>query len=744
MSPPQSGSWSFPQPWKRWREPVFTAVAAAAAHHPGVRWAQLLIRDDLVAEPDGIGRVLLPVAERAARPRRGQPAYGAVERQALAALRHPLPVPRWLPRLKRGVPRVGDSSQRVRKRFGLVLTFALHVERRAAGLLRLVTQPEVDAASLGALAQILEGRLENDLLRLRLAGAEAHYRTILEAAGDAILIVDARSGRVVEANRQAATMTRYREADLVGRVLWTLLGDNAREALSPNTHRSVLQLLRRRGAPLPVAVTFARVPGPRPLLHLILSDVASEERARRELTQAKETLGAIAMAAVRLQTPSDRRAVFDVIGRELAGLGYFSAVLLPEPEPLRRGTGEPLQAGGHPGPRRWEVAHLSVPDGAQPPPAELLGATFEPRRLGPLRRALASGRPAYSNRPAEALRSLAPSLAAETARSVESQELRGLLVAPMGQETASSGALLVAGPTVRPADAEGVDAFARQAGMALERARLYAELRQRSAGLEAEVERRTRELTLAVRALREVDRRKDNFLANVSHELRTPLVTVLGYSQLILSGRMGPLTPDQERCLRTAYRNGQRLKEFIDELVDFSRHELTRETLKPEPFDIRQAVDQATAALYPRLLERRISLNSRIAPQTPPAFGERDRMVQVLSNLLFNAERHCQPGGRLRVAVSGGKGRVRVSVADNGSGIAPEHRERIFERLYQVGDRALAREKGAGLGLGLAIAKSIVEAHGGRIWVDGRLGHGSRFRFEIPSAELITGSAPRA
>ena len=152
---------------------------------------------------------------------------------------------------------------------------------------------------------------------------------------------------------------------------------------------------------------------------------------------------------------------------------------------------------------------------------------------------------------------------------------------------------------------------------------------------------------------------------------------------------------------------------------------------------MRLAVEQATAALYPRLLERRVTLKARIDPKTPSAFGERDRMVQVLSNLLFNAERHCQPGGRLRVAVAGGNGRVRVSVADNGSGIAPEHRERIFERLYQVGDRALAREKGAGLGLGLAIAKSIVEAHGGRIWVDGRLGRGSRFRFEIPSAEMI-------
>jgi PAS domain S-box-containing protein len=740
VSPQQSGGWSFPLPWKRSKAPIFSVVVSAAAGHPGVRWAQLLIRDDLVAESGGKGRILIPVADRAERVRRGHPALSAVERQVLATLRHPLQLPRWLSRLKRGAARVEASTRGVSRR----LAFALHVDGHPAGILRLLCTPEVDGASLGELAQRLELRLEGDLLRLRLAGAEAHYRTILEAAGDAILIVDARSGRVVEANRQAATMTRYREADLVGRVLWSLLSDNAREALSPRSHRSVLQLLRRRGNPLPVAVTFARVPGPRPLLHLILSDVASEERARRELTQAKETLGAIAMAAVRLQTPSDRRAVFDVIGRELARLGYFSAVLLPEPEPNAERKAVHAGHATHGASRRWEVAHLSVPDGALPPPVELLGATFEPKRLGALRRALVSGRPVFSNRPAEALRRLAPALAAEIAKSVESQELRGLLIAPMGQDTAGGGALLVAGPTLRQADAEGVDAFARQAGMALERARLYAELRQRSAGLEAEVERRTRELTLAVRALREVDRRKDNFLANVSHELRTPLVTVLGYSQLILSGRMGPLTVDQERCLRTAYRNGQRLKEFIDELVDFSRHELTREALRPEPFDIRQAVEQATAALYPRLLERRISLNSRIAPGTPPAFGERDRMVQVLSNLLFNAERHCQPGGRLRVAVSGGRGRVRVSVADNGSGIAPEHRERIFERLYQVGDRALAREKGAGLGLGLAIAKSIVEAHGGRIWVDGRLSRGSRFRFEIPSAELITGNRPRA
>jgi PAS domain S-box-containing protein len=704
----QSSGWASAPPWKGPKEPIFSALLAEAMAPAAVRSAQLSVRDDLLTDGRGAGRNLVVVAERWAR---GEPRRrGGFPRSS--------PVSRW------------QGVREPRREHGGSLAFPLWLAGRVAGLLRL--RGEADRVALAPLARRLELRLETDLLSRRLTEAEAHYRTILEAAGDGILIVDSRSGRVIEANRRAAAMSRYREADLVGKVLWSLLGDeaggDARRALSPrHRRRPILRLLRRRGEPLPVAVTFARVPGPRPLLHLILSDVSSEERARGELTQAKETLGAIAMAAVSLQTPGDRREVFEVIGRELAGLSYVSAILLP------------ADAAGH----RWEVAHLSAPEGWPQPPPEFLGVMFAPGRLPLLRRALKGGRAVFSGRPADELRALAPELAPDIARVVETLALRGLLVAPFGQPVSQSGALLVAGPTVRAADAEGVDAFARQAGMALERARLYAELRRHSAGLEAEVERRTRELTLAVRALREVDRRKDNFLANVSHELRTPLVTLLGYTQLILSGRMGALSDAQASHLSTAYQSGLRLKAFIEELVDFSRHELTRESLRPEPFDVRHAVEQASAALYPRLLERGLSLRSRVHPRTPQAFGERERVVQVLANLLFNAERHCQPGGRLRIAVSGGGGRVRVSVSDDGVGIAPEHRERIFDRLYQVGDAKAAREKGAGLGLGLAIAKSIVEAHGGRIWVDGRQGKGSRFRFELPSAELIAARASR-
>ncbi len=703
----QSG-WSDAPLWRGPGEPIFARALREAARAAGSRDAALFLREDLLSR---------------------EPARRQLVRVGRADGREPgerIATPRWIGEAGSGAPRWQAKSR--------ALAFGIRLEGEPAGLLRLQLPKAPFPAELPALtlaAERLAATLERDRLARRLEAAQGHYRTILEAAGDGILIVDAASGKVVEANRRAAQLSRFRAVDLVGRLLWTLLGDeeggDARRRLGRRAgHRPILRLLRRRGGALPVAVTFARVPGPRPLLHLILSDVSVEERARRELTQAKETLASIAVAASRLQGTLDRRSVFDVVGRELGRLGFHSATLLPESEEAPDGP--------------WRIAQLGRPDEAPEPPGILLDERFSPARFPLLARALESGRAAFSGDPAADLRAIAPGVSRrEAAAAVRRLGVTGMIVAPFGEGTPRHGALLVAGAAVRSFDAEAVEILARQASQALERARLYDALRSHSADLEAEVERRTRELTLAVRALREIDRRKDNFLANVSHELRTPLVTVLGYTQLLLDGRVGPLTDEQRRCLDVAGRSGKRLREFIEELLDFSRHELTRESLRPAPFDVREAVDLAVAGLHPKILERGLSVRSRIARGTPRVFGERERLVQVLSNLLSNAERHCEQGGRLRIAVAPGGGRVRVSVSDDGSGIPTEHRDRIFERLYQVGDRAAAREKGAGLGLGLAIAKSIVEAHGGRIWVDGRPRRGSRFRFEVPSAELVLG-----
>ncbi|TMD63685.1 MAG: HAMP domain-containing histidine kinase, partial [Chloroflexi bacterium] len=200
------------------------------------------------------------------------------------------------------------------------------------------------------------------------------------------------------------------------------------------------------------------------------------------------------------------------------------------------------------------------------------------------------------------------------------------------------------------------------------------------------MEERTRALSDANERLREADRRKDNFLANVSHELRSPMVTILGYTDLLLGERLGPISDRQRQCLQIARGSGRRLRAFIEELLDFSRFELTREAMTLQPFAIQEAVLQAVAAFAPRFLERRISVRQRVARNTPPVLGDRERVLQVLTNLIANAERHLRDGGRIVVSAEPKPGFLLVSVHDNGTGIAPEHLEKIFDRLYQVGD----------------------------------------------------------
>jgi signal transduction histidine kinase len=464
-----------------------------------------------------------------------------------------------------------------------------------------------------------------------------------------------------------------------------------------------------------------------------------ERRALAELRQAKETLAALGLAGAHLMVETDQRAVYGVICRELLRLGFHSAVLEAE-----HGQGPP-----HP---PFRYAYTSFGPQLQRATERLLGRSLAALRLDPatsplLRRVLEHGRLVHTERaPAAARQLFGGATEAQVHRLFRLLGLRQVVLAPLRYDQGVSGILVVAAPRLRKGDPEAIDAFALQASIALEKARLFAELREQQAVLESEVDRRTRELTLAVRALQELDRRKDNFLANVSHELRTPLVTVLGYADLLLSEKIGELTSRQRECLRTVAGSARRLRSFIEELLEFSRHELTKEALAFAALDVADLLRQAARSLAPRYHERGVSLRFRVARGTPQAWADRGRLLQVLTNLLANAERACDQGGSVRLAAARVRpGRIEVAVTDDGSGIAPEHLERIFDRLYQVGDATRPREEGQGLGLGLTIAKAIVEAHGGTIAVRSRPGHGTRFCFSIPTVESLgEGAVPIA
>jgi signal transduction histidine kinase/CheY-like chemotaxis protein len=247
-------------------------------------------------------------------------------------------------------------------------------------------------------------------------------------------------------------------------------------------------------------------------------------------------------------------------------------------------------------------------------------------------------------------------------------------------------------------------------------------------------------LETANRELATLDRMKTDLLANVSHELRTPLAAIRGYVEFIQEGQLGPTTDAQRKGLEVCLRNSERLTKTINMLLDFSRMELGRVPVRPAPFQIGRLVAQIVSGIEADARKRRIRLKTVVAPDLKAVDGDRDRLTQVLENLITNALKFTPDGGEVEVGarpVADGR-RVEVWVADTGIGIPPEERARVFDKFYQT-DGSATRKFG-GIGLGLAIVKSILDAHGAEIVVDGREGSGSVFRFSLPAVERQTES----
>jgi signal transduction histidine kinase len=468
---------------------------------------------------------------------------------------------------------------------------------------------------------------------------------------------------------------------------------------------------------------------------LQLAQERERQRALADLGRARANLAGLAAAAARLRLAGERRDVLHAIADELRKLGFESALLLGGPEGLT-------------------LAHMSHKRAVIDQAMKLIGmrkmselVAIEPGRSPLLDTLLKSPEPVVEVRPHSLLRAIWGKRAPEPVREqlIEILRLSHVVAAPLrGAADHALGILLAAPQEAIEPDLGVLSSFALQAALALERTLIRERMRVQTALIEGAVEERTRVLREANERLQEADRRKDNFLANVSHELRSPLVTMLGYTELLLAEKMGTVNERQRQCLQVARSSGKRLRAFIEELLDFSRFELTRESMTFQPFDLREAVMQALAGLAPRFLERRLNVRQRVSSDTPPVLGDRDRILQVLGNLLSNAERHCRDGGKVMISAQQRRGFVLVSVQDNGSGIPAAHVAKIFDRLYQVGDVRDARSREQGLGLGLNIVKSIVEAHGGEVSVTSEVGKGSTFAFTLPLADAKADTPPTA
>jgi PAS domain S-box-containing protein len=618
--------------------------------------------------------------------------------------------------------------------------FRLHAPREILLLRFLLTGP-VKAPALRtfeAIVRLASSRLEAEDWRQVAVGHGAAYRAFMEHAGEAIFVVDPATGRILDGNGTLLTLTGRRDRDLRRLTIDRIVSHPAHEGpalLSWLNSAGVIRdsdarLLRYRGDPIPVALTAARIELPdRPVLHLIAHDVTQERRALEAQRAARETLSALTLSGARLMELHDEESIIGTLARELTRLGHNVGILAEVPDEVGRGRRLRWQLHTFPAPlirAAEEVLGFPLADlRVDPEEAPLVrrcldeGITFQAERLhGPVHDLLGGGTPAQERAIGRIF------------------GYRRVVLAPLRSGGRTTAVLAVTSAPGGRVDPRAIDAFALLASIALEKARLFGALRQERAHLEYEVDRRTRELQSAVRALEETDRKKDNFLANISHELRTPLVTVLGYADLLLGEKLGPIVPRQRAALSVVLSSGKRLRSFIDELLDFSRHELTREALRLEPFDLVEAIHQAITGFAPRFAERRIRVHVRARPGLARAFGDRGRVQQVLQNLLSNAERYSPDGGSIRIAAASATGGwLAVSIADRGPGIPEEHQELIFDRLYQVGDAGPAARQGGALGLGLAIVKAIVEAHGGAVGVRSRVGRGASFRFTLPSEE---------
>jgi PAS domain S-box-containing protein len=237
----------------------------------------------------------------------------------------------------------------------------------------------------------------------------------------------------------------------------------------------------------------------------------------------------------------------------------------------------------------------------------------------------------------------------------------------------------------------------------------------------------------------EIDRMKSDFVSIVSHELRTPLTSIKGYLDLVLMGAAGVVNKQQTSFLEIAKGNTDRLNEMVAELLDISRIESGKVELDVQVVSISELIERAAHSLRREFEDRGLTLTLALAPDLPEIFGDPGRISQVLMNLLSNAYKYTPRGGatvRARLV----RNSVQIDVTDTGVGISPGDREKLFTRFFRAEDAAVRQQPGTGLGLN--ITKSIVEMHGGGIWVESEPGAGTTFSFTLPVPAGLVPVAP--
>lgn len=232
--------------------------------------------------------------------------------------------------------------------------------------------------------------------------------------------------------------------------------------------------------------------------------------------------------------------------------------------------------------------------------------------------------------------------------------------------------------------------------------------------------------------LKQLDEMKDDFISSVSHELRSPLAAIKGYIDLMLKGKAGPISPTQREYLTIAKDSSDRLGRFINNILDLAKLEAGRMEFAKEPVAVSVLANDIARLFKPSVDENKLTIQLDLPNPALEVQVDPDRIRQVLTNLISNAIRFTPEGGTITVwARENGKD-TQIGVKDTGVGIPPDSLHKVFNKFEQVKETKYKARKTAGTGLGLSIAKEIVEAHGGKIWVESQLHQGANFIFTLP------------
>jgi signal transduction histidine kinase len=301
-------------------------------------------------------------------------------------------------------------------------------------------------------------------------------------------------------------------------------------------------------------------------------------------------------------------------------------------------------------------------------------------------------------------------------KDLEHEGLHGLVVAPLEAKAERLGLVCLLFRRGEPVDGDAARLLQSQCGLV---------------AIVLRTIRDTEELGRKNRELTHLDELKSDFMATMSHELRTPLTSIIGYSDMLLSGMTGELNEKQQGFVQSILNGGEQLLNLINDILDLTKIEAGRLELNFEAVDLRAALLNVLPVVKPRAQEKRIRISTFLPTELPPLWADPSKLNQVLLNLLTNGVKYTHENGTVSVeARLADDDKVEIWVNDTGIGISAEDQQRVFQRFTQI-DSSATRTQG-GTGLGLAIARELVELHGGTLRLQSKLGKGSSFIFTVP------------